>query len=179
MSNPFEAVWSTLKSLVDNDNKHPLHVGEVMICWTYLAAINEMLRYEEVGLNTTSDDEVKEMLKDAYNVCKSQSERLESFLLKEGIPLPETSSPKPNFTGVDVPMGAKFSDDEISNAVSLKIASAIIESALGQAQSIRTDVGMMWAEFQSEMLMFSATLKSLMRKRGWLKIPPFYYSPGE
>ncbi|MGO4889884.1 DUF3231 family protein [Anaerobacillus sp. MEB173] len=174
MPNPFEAFWNTLKTMTDYDTKAPLHVGEVMTCWTYLAGIKDMLRYEEIGLNTTTDDEVREMLNDAYTMCKSQADRLESFLIKEGVPLPETVPPKPQAQTNNIPAGVKISDDEIANGVSIKIALAIIECATGQSQSIRSDVGMIWAEFQSEMLTFSTTLKKLMNKRGWLKIPPYY-----
>ncbi|MCD8508625.1 MAG: DUF3231 family protein [Bacillus sp. (in: Bacteria)] len=54
-----------------------------------------------------------------------------------------------------------------------------MECASGQAQAIRNDVGMLWAEFQSEMLTFSAKLKPFMRKRGWLKVPPYYQPQGD
>lgn len=179
MPNPFEAFWSILKTGLDNTTtKTPLHVGEVMGCWTYLTALVEMLRFEEVGLNTTTDDEVKEMLNDAYKLCKSQADRLESFLKEEGIPLPETSPPKPNASSNTIPAGVRITDDELANGVSIKVALAIVECATGQAQSIRLDVGMMWAEFQSEMLTFSASLKLMLRQRGWLKIPPFFYPSG-
>jgi hypothetical protein len=66
-----------------------------MAFWVYLTALLEMLRYEEIGLNTTKDDEVIDMLNDAYKMCKSQAERLENFLINEGIPLPDHSAPKP------------------------------------------------------------------------------------
>jgi hypothetical protein len=180
MTNPFEAFWSTLRTAIDNQEyQPPLHVGEVMACWTYLTALVEMLRFEEVGLNTTTDDEVKEMLNDAYKLCKSQADRLEAFLKKEGIPLPASSPPKPTSSPNHIPAGVRITDDELANGVSIKVALGIVECATGQAQSIRTDLGLMWIEFQSEMLTFSATLKSILRQRGWLKVPPFFYPPGE
>jgi hypothetical protein len=180
MPNPFEAFWSILRTSLEKDETQtPLHVGEVMGCWTYYTALVEMLRFEEAGLNTTTDDEVKEMLNDAYKLCKSQADRLEVFLKKEGVPLPATTPPKPNSSPIQIPEGVKISDDELANGVSIKVALAVVECATGQAQSIRSDVGIMWAEFQSEMLTFSATLKLLLRQRGWLKIPPFYYSSVE
>jgi hypothetical protein len=138
-----------------------------------------MLRFEEIGLNTTTDDEVKVMLNDAYKLCKSQADRLEAFLKKEGIPLPATTPPKPNSSPNHIPAGVRFTDDELANGVSIKVALGIVECATGQVQSIRTDVGLMWIEFQSEMLAFSATLKSMLRQRGWLKVPPFFYPPSE
>ncbi|MBM7660263.1 hypothetical protein JOC85_001030 [Bacillus mesophilus] len=178
MSNPFEAVWKTLKSMVDIEPKSPLHVGEVMSFWTYLTVLDEAIRYEEVGLNTTTDDEVKELLVDAKKLCESQSQRLSNFMQKEGIPLPPGPKKKPKSEPQEVPLGVKFTDDEIANGVSLKIATAGIECALGNSQSIRTDVGLIWIELYTEMLTFGATTKSLLRKRGWIKVPPYYTPTG-
>lgn len=173
MPNPFEAIWNSLKTITDTDLS-PLHVGEVMISWTYLTMIKEMMRFEEIGLNTTIDQEVKEVLIAAYKMCKSQAERLEAFLIKEGIPLAETTSPKPQTSPSDVPAGVRITDDELMNGVSIKVAAAIMECATGQAQSIRHDMGMIWVEFHSELLTFGTSLKTIMKNRGWLKVPPYY-----
>ncbi|WP_456276338.1 DUF3231 family protein [Bacillus sp. AK128] len=178
MSNPFEAVWNTLKTIVDHEDKAPLHVGEVMSFWTYLTVLDEAIRYEEVGLNTTTDDEVKELLVDAKKLCESQSQRLSSFMQKEGIPLPPGPKKKPLSEPNEIPLGVKFTDDEIANGVSLKVAAAGMECALGNSQSIRSDVGLIWTEFYAELLTFGATTKTLLRKRGWIKVPPYYSPPG-
>jgi hypothetical protein len=178
MSNPFEAVMNTIKTIVVTDPKTPLHVGEVMSIWTYLTILDEALRYEEVGLNTTTDSEVTELLEDAKKLCESQSERLSNFMRKEGIPLPPSQQKKPVSKSSEIPLGVKLTDDEIANGVSLKIATAAVECAIGNSQSIRTDVGLIWTEFYMELLTFGATTKALLRKRGWLKLPPFYSPPG-
>lgn len=179
MANPFEVFWNTLKSMADMDEKKPMHVGEVMACWTYYAAIKEMSNYEEMALNTTTDQKVKDVLVEAYQMSQSQVERMEKLLIQEGIPLPPTSPKKPNSSPDDIPPGVKATDDELVNGLSVKLAVGIVECASAQAQAIRNDVGMLWAEFQSEMLTFSAKLKPFMQKRGWLKVPPYYHPPGE
>ncbi|RNB91623.1 hypothetical protein EDM56_02355 [Brevibacillus fluminis] len=51
-------------------------------------------------------------------------------------------------------------------------------SATSAAQAVRNDVGLMWTEFQAEQVTFGATLKNVMRKRGWLTIPPAFTPPG-
>ncbi len=178
MPNPFEAVWNTLKTVVDQEPKAPLHVGEVMSMWTYLTVINEAINYEELGLNTTSDNDVKDLLTDAKKLCESQSERLSKFLEKEGISLPPREQKKPVSDPNDIPLGVKLTDEEIANGVSLKIATAATECVLANSQSIRTDVGMIWTELYTEMLVFGTNTKVLLRKRGWLKVPPYYYPPG-
>ncbi|MFD2446578.1 DUF3231 family protein [Bacillus sp. CGMCC 1.16607] len=178
MPNPFETVWNTLMTLVENEPKQPLHVGEVMTIWTYLTVLNEAIRYEEVGLNTTIDNELKELLVDAKKLCESQSQRLSSFMQKEGIPLPPSQQKKPVSDPNEIPLGAKLTDDEIANGVSLKVATAGVECAIGNSQSIRIDVGLIWTEFYTEMLTFGATTKRLLQKRGWLKVPPYYTPSG-
>ncbi|WP_261176540.1 DUF3231 family protein [Anaerobacillus sp. CMMVII] len=99
-------------------------------------------------------------------------------MIKEGVPLPPVPDKKPLSEPDEIPLGAKLTDNEIANGVSLKIAMAAVECAMANSQSIRTDVGLMWLEFYTEMLTFGATTKTLLRKRGWIKVPPYYYPPG-
>ncbi|SDH38982.1 Protein of unknown function [Alteribacillus persepolensis] len=178
MPNPLEAVWHTLKTLVDKDPKAPLHVGEVMGLWTYLTILNEAIQYEKMGLNTTTDEDLKRLLTDAKKLCENQSRKISAFLQKEGIPMPPTTQQKPNSEPNDIPLGVKLTDDEIANGISIKIAAAGTECAMANSQTIRTDVGLMWTEFYAEVITFGATTKALLRKRGWLKVPPYYYPPG-
>ncbi|RFU66764.1 DUF3231 family protein [Peribacillus glennii] len=178
MSNIFEALMHTLKTAMDNEPQSRLHTGEVMICWLYYTAMTEALHYEEDALNMTTDDEVIEMLKDAIKTCGSQASRLEQFLTKEGVPLPTMPASKPKSDPEEVPLGVKLTDNEIANGVSVKIAYMNVQCATAQSQSVRTDVGYMFMEFQAELLIFGAILKPLMKKRGWLRVPPYYYPPG-
>jgi hypothetical protein len=180
MSNPFEAIWSMLKISVDttNEPKSPLHIIEAGDCWTYLTLMEEFIRYEEAGLNTTTDDEVKEMLNDVIQLCESQVQSLKKFMKKEGIPLPDSTAAKPNSDPNDIPLGVKLTDSEIANGVAFKLVTCLQASSKGQADSIRDDVGIMWLQLYLEWAMFGTTLKTLMRKRGWLKVPPYYYPPG-
>lgn len=180
MPNPFEAVWNTLKTSIDNTNepKSPLHVIEVGDCWKYLTMMEEFIRYEEIGLNTTTDDEVKEMLTDVVRLCESQVKVLSQFMKKEGIPLPDVTSSKPNSNSKEIPLGVKLTDDEIANGVAFKLITTMQACAKAQADVIRNDIGITWLGFYSEWVTFGTTLKTLMRKRGWIKIPPYYYPPG-
>ncbi|MEH7885339.1 DUF3231 family protein [Bacillus sp. JJ1609] len=180
MSNPFEAIWNMLKISIDttNEPKSPLHIIEAGDCWTYLTLMVEFIRYEEAGLNTTTDDEVREMLNDVIQLCESQVQKLNEFMKKEGIPLPDATSAKPNSDPNDIPLGVKLTDDELANGVAFKLVTCLQACSKGQADAIRDDIGIMWLQFYLEWAMFGSTLKTLMRKRGWLKVPPYYYSPG-
>ncbi|WP_174734311.1 DUF3231 family protein [Mesobacillus harenae] len=180
MSNPFEAAWNTLKLAIDNTDepKSPLNIIEAGDCWKYLTMVEEFIRYEEIGLNTTTDDEIKEMLTDVIQVCESHVKKLSQFMRQEGIPLPDVTSAKPNSNSKEIPLGVKLTDDEIANGIAFKLVQCSRTCAKGQSDALRTDIGVIWLQFYLEWASFGATLKTLMRKRGWIKVPPYYYPPG-
>lgn len=178
MPNVFDALKNVIQSYIDDEPKPPLHVGEVMNSWTYLAALEEALIYEQAGMNTTVDHELKGALDKGIEMCFSQIKELRTFLQQEGVPLPPASEPKPKSESDVIPFGVKLTDGELANGISAKVALSITACGTGVAQSIRNDMGSIWIRFQSEQLTFGVSLKSLMKKRGWLKIPPPYYPPG-
>ncbi|MFC4559034.1 DUF3231 family protein [Virgibacillus kekensis] len=180
ISNPFEAVWNILKTTIDNTDEptSPLNIIEAGDCWTYILMLEEFLRYEEVGLNTTTDDEMNEMLTDVVRLCEGQSRRLKEFMKQEGIPLPNGPSPKPESQPQEVPLGVKLTDSELANGVALKLATCLQICAKAQADSLRQDIGGIWIGFFTEWVTFGSTLKTLMRHRGWINVPPYYVPPG-
>ncbi|MGE7667897.1 DUF3231 family protein [Ureibacillus composti] len=175
----FETLLKVVHSLIDDETKPSLHVGEVMSCWMYLTVLEESVALEQLAINTTEDKELNDFLHKSMAGASSQAARLKDFLQQEGIPLPPASEPKPISEPSAVPLGAKMTDSEIANFVSVKIAAAITMCATGAAQSLRNDVGLMFFEFQTETMKYGAILKSIMKKRGWLKVPPYYYPPGK
>ncbi len=175
----FEALIKYLQSLFDEEPKPSLHVGEVMSSWTYLAVLEESVALEQLGINTTEDPELKELLHKTMGGASSQATRLKEFLQKEGVPLPQASEPKPLSEPSAIPLGAKMTDSELANSVSVKLATSVTMCATAVAQAVRNDVGVMFLEFQSEAVRYGSILKALMKKRGWIKIPPYYHPPGE
>jgi hypothetical protein len=106
----------------------------------------------------------------------SQRERLHDFMIKEGITLPPAPEDLPVAYPNSIPPGVKLTDDVIANELSLKIVS--MRAAGAASESIRSDVSVMFIQFQAKKFSFAARLKHLMRKRGWIKLPQFYVPPG-
>ena len=109
---------------------------------------------------------------------KSHKERLSTFMRKEGIPLPMLSESKPISDPNEVPLGGKLTDDELANSLNIKMALGVSMCATAIIQALRNDVELIWIELLQEYMTFGATLKALVKRRGWLKVPPFYYPPG-
>ncbi|TWI59041.1 hypothetical protein [Halalkalibacter nanhaiisediminis] len=125
LAHAFEALTEVLHSLFDEEPKPVLHVGEVIICWTYLALLEEAVSLEQLGLHTTVNPALKEIVHKTMDGASSQASRLKEFLQNEGVSLPPVSEPKPISDPSSIPLGAKMTDAEIANAVNLKLASAI------------------------------------------------------
>lgn len=173
-----ESVKSVVKSLFDEAPKPPLHVGEVMNFWSYLSELADEQVHTEAGINSTTDPELSKAFHEALKMFKSQKERVISFMRLEGIPLPPLSESKPISEPNKVPLGVKLTDDELANSLNIKIVLGITFCATAIIQALRQDVELIWIELLQEYMTFGATLKALVKKRGWLKVPPSYYSPG-
>lgn len=176
--NILNAVKNVVQSFIDEEPKSPLHIGEAMTCWLYLALCGETSVQTEAGINSTTDPELRKALHEAVEMFNSQKEKLQVFMLQEGVSLPPLSEPKPISDPNRVPLGVKLTDNELANSLKKKISMAITNCANASAQTIRNDVGLIWAEYLQELITFLITFKTLMRKRGWLNVPPYYYPPG-
>lgn len=176
MPNVLEALKNVVQSFIDDEPKSPLHLGEAMSCWTNLALAAEIQVQTEVGINSTTDPELRKALHEAVEMFKSQKERLTEFIRLEGVPSPPLSESKPISDPNSVPLGVKLTDIELANSLKKKVGMAISNFASSSSQTLRNDVGLMWAEYLQELITFLTTFKSLMRKRGWLQVPPLYYS---
>ncbi|MGB8953938.1 MAG: DUF3231 family protein [Tumebacillaceae bacterium] len=178
MTRLLESIAAVVKSFTDEEPKPPLHVGEVMMLWTALTLFQEALAGYIVASNTTTDPQLKHALKNAVEGAKSDIRIVKDFLLREGVPLPPTSEPKPESNPDMVPLGVKLTDHEIANAISAKVAACISMCGTSIAQSVRTDVALIFLQFQVQLIKFGGPLREMMKKRGWLIIPPYYYPPG-
>ncbi|WHY59884.1 hypothetical protein [Cytobacillus firmus] len=90
----------------------------------------------------------------------------------------DVTSSKPKSEPNAVSIGIKLTDDEITNGLAFKLVKCSQHFAKGQADAVHSDVGKIWLEFFLEWAMFGGTLSTLMRKRGWLKVPPYFDPPG-
>lgn len=99
----------------------------------------------------------------------SQRERLHDFMIKEGITLPSAPEHMPKSDPNSFPLGVKLTDDVIANELSLIIISLFMRVAGAASESIRTDAGILFIQFQAEKLAFATRLKHLITITNGLK----------
>ncbi|CAM3905678.1 DUF3231 family protein [Marinicrinis lubricantis] len=167
-----EIVKSVFQPYLD-DEKPPLHVGEAYHLWYYKNGIEQTLRNAEVGYNTVEDTELKDKIKDLIdNVLTPMRKEVEEFLKDEHVPLPIVSPEKAVSEYSNTPKDAKLSDEEIANQLSWAILMGIQIGVRGLTESVRADVGALFAKYQMLQMVWGLTMKQLMVKRGWLRVPP-------
>lgn len=175
--NYYEVIKDAFVPFLDN-KKRPLNVGEVMNLWFYLIGTHQTLRIDQIAFNTTQDQELKskleEMIKDVH---KPMTIELTEFFKAEGLALPNTTPEKPFGEELkEIPEHVKLTDEEIANLMIFNLTIGLNAAVRGITESVRADVGMMFAKYQMMKMTFMITFKDLMKKKGWINIPPYYKS---
>lgn len=124
------------------------------------------------------DEELLKLLNQALELVNPNPNASRNKMKEQGIPMPYTPGDKPSSQANSVPMGMKMNDDEIANILAAKLLQSTKECSRSMMEAIRFDLGLIWANFYYEQAKLGATLKSKMRNRGWVKLPPPYHPPG-
>ncbi|MGZ4107884.1 MAG: DUF3231 family protein [Tumebacillaceae bacterium] len=174
--NPFELIKDAFAPFLDGEKK-PLHTGEVFNLWTYLTGAECMLHQETIYYNVAENEDLKAKLRDlAENIHKPIILELREFLKKEGVPLPEPPAEKVR-APLDIyalPDHARPNDKEIANTMVFGLIEAIQFAGRAITESVRADVGYLFAKYLMMKTTFSMTVKPMMEEHGWLKVPPYY-----
>jgi len=178
MSNFLEGTIEFIKTNLNNTTQRPLHIGEAMTLWTYSILLDEANAFCYIGKNTSDDQDIQKMLKDSIKNCAEQSNDVKQLMIKEGVPIPNATPPKPNSDTLDIPYGTKMSDEEIANGLIAKELAAINLCNGTLTQAIRNDVGAMFLKFYNEKVNSLLIVKTTMLERGWLKVPPSFAVTG-
>lgn len=82
MTNVFESAKDYFKTIVDNEDKIPFHIGEVTNFWILLTMIEDGIAIYQMGLNTTNDDDLIHTLKNGEQSSKVTATNLRIFFKK-------------------------------------------------------------------------------------------------
>ncbi len=172
--NLFEVIRDAFGPFVDGE-KNPLHVGEVMNLWFYLHGTEQTLRYDQHAYNLAQDPDLREKIMDIIeNVHRPMIKELTQFFKDEGIPLPDVGAEKLTGDYKALPEGARMNDEEIANLIAYNLVVGITSATRGLTESVRSDVGYLFAKYHMMKVTFSLTFKTLMMEKGWLRMPPYY-----
>jgi len=166
--------------LSDNPRNEPMHYGEVFGVWTYLTAAKAALVAYEVFYNHAGDEDLRAFIDDVMrNGIKPQIEETEKLLKENGAPLPPSPPERAVANRESIPVGARFTDQEIAYTIASGIAATLIACSQIMGQVTREDIGMMFVQFHMKNAQFGLRLLRLQKEKGWLTLPPLHVQERE
>lgn len=157
-----------------NPKDEPMHYGEVTGTWAFIGANNGLISGYEAFVNHAGDDELIKLLEEAVKMMKSENKALEQLLKDNGIAPPPSLPGRPKAKAEDIPVGARFSDPEISAAVSINVGQGLVSCSLVMGQCLREDIATMFGKYIAERAMFGLKLLRLNKEKGWIIPPPLH-----
>jgi hypothetical protein len=165
--------------LSGNPQEEPMHYGEIFGTWTNLLTNSGLIAGYQVYLNHTGDQDLKKLIEEAIQGLKNENKQIEELLKANGIGLPPSPPDRPIAKLEDIPVGAKYSDPEISASVSKDVAAGLIACSQLIGQCIREDIAMMYGQFHLAKAQFGAKMLKLNKEKGWLIPPPLQVKASE
>ncbi|MEC2056252.1 DUF3231 family protein [Peribacillus psychrosaccharolyticus] len=160
--------------LSGNPQDEPMHYGEVFGTWTHLTTNNGLIAAYQAFFNHAGDEKLKKLIQEAIEGMKTENKQLEELLKANGVALPPSSPERPAANLEDIPVGARFTDQEISAALSMDAAAGLVACSQVMGQCIREDIAMMYGQFHMDKAQLGAKLLKLNKENGWLIPPPLH-----
>ncbi|RBW68041.1 DUF3231 family protein [Bacillus taeanensis] len=160
--------------LSGNPKDEPMHYGEVFGTWSFLSTAKGMIAGYQTLLNHAGDEDLQKLLVNVIEAGKSEIQEIETLLKENGIGLPPTPPERPNARIESIPVGARFSDPEITASLSKDIAAGLVACSQIIGQCVREDVAMMFGQFHMQKAQLGAKALKLNKEKGWLVPPPLH-----
>jgi hypothetical protein len=162
--------------LSSNPKDVTMNYGEVFGMWTHLFTNNGLIAGYQSFINHTGDQDLKKLIKEAIQGLKNENQQMQEILKANEIGLPPAPPDRPNANFENIPVGARFTDPEISASVSKDVATGLVACSQVMGQCIREDIAIMYGQFHLAKAQFGLRMLKLNKEKGWLIPPPLHYS---
>ncbi|GGB31528.1 DUF3231 family protein [Virgibacillus dakarensis] len=161
--------------LSGNSNDEPMHYGEVYGAWAFLTAAKGSIAGNQTHLNHAGDEDLRKLLEETIQEGQNEVNQIETLLKNNGVDMPPTPPERPKASLEDIPVGARFMDQEIAAALSTEIAAGLVACSKMIGQSIREDIAMMFEQIHTQKASLGAKVLKLNKEKGWLIPPPLHH----
>ncbi|PYI53052.1 DUF3231 family protein [Paenibacillus flagellatus] len=158
--------------LSGNPKDEPLHYGEIYALWQCSSGAKLATSCYRTHLVHAGDDDLKKMLNEAIDQCGKEIEECDALLKANGIAPAPAMPEKPEAKLEDIPPGARLTDPEIAASLGIDFAGGLTMFSQAMAQSIREDVGALFAKYHATKTAMALKLLRLNKDKGWLVPPP-------
>ncbi len=175
-----DKIGSVIMGILDgNPQNEPLHYGEVFSMWSNLLANHGAIAASQTFVNHTGDEDLRKLVEEGIEGLKEENKQIEQVLKANGIGLPPAPPERPTASLEEIPVGARFSDPEISATLSKNTGEALVACSQVIAQCVREDIALMYGQFHMTKAQYGAKLLKLNKSKGWLVPPPLHLNGPE
>lgn len=158
--------------LSGNPKEEPMHYGEIFHLWSFSSKAKLILSYYQAFWNHAGDDDLKKILSELKDQANLEIKECDKLITDNGF-TPAPGYPKrPDVKLEDIPMGARFTDQEIAAALSADVSMGLVACSTIMGSSIREDIGALFAKYHATLTAISIKLLRLNKDKGWLVPPP-------
>lgn len=157
-----------------NPKNEPLHYGEVIGIWAYVAANNGLISMYESFVNHAGDKDLVTALEDQIKMMKNENTTIEKVLKENGVNPPPALPSRGKASAEEVPQGARFMDPEIAAIMAANAGQGLVSCSQVLGQCFREDVAMHFMKFHADRASAGGQLLRLTKEKGWLIMPPLH-----
>jgi hypothetical protein len=160
--------------LSGNPKDEPMHYGEVSSVWGASTTAKAAVSCYQAYLNHAGDKDLKKLIEDYIDQAKQEIKELDEVLNANGIVPAPIMADRPKANIEDIPVGARFADQEIAAAISADTAMGLVVCTQAMAMCIREDIGALFAKYAAAMTVLGGRTLKLLKEKGWLIPPPLH-----
>jgi hypothetical protein len=155
-----------------NPKEEPMHYGEIHGVWHYTYKEKGCLSAYQAFKYHAGDNDLKEILDDAIKSSRHQIKECDTILTENGVAPPPTLPDRPEAKLEEIPVGARFTDQEIAATLGHDMAIGLVKCSSVMGKSTREDIGAHFAKYHAEKAALGLRVLRLSKEKGWLIPPP-------
>lgn len=160
--------------LSGNPKNEPMHYGEVISAWMFLFSAQGLYSGYQLYLNHAGDKDLQKLIEESIEQTKNEIEKVEELLKENGIGIPPSAPERPKAMIEEIPVGAKFADQEIATTMAKDNALGLVECSKIIGQCIREDIAAIFVQFHTQKVALGGKFLRLIKEKGWLIPPPLH-----
>jgi Protein of unknown function (DUF3231) len=160
-----------------NPKDEPMHYGEIYHVWQFSLIAKGCISANRLYQYHVGDKDLKKFLEDIIYQAELEVSECDSILSQNGIAATPVLPQRPEAKLEDIPVGARFTDQEVAAISSADLAAGLVGCSSIIGTSIREDIGALFAKYHATKAALGLRILKLSKEKGWLIPPPLQVRP--
>lgn len=155
-----------------NPKNEPLHYGAINDIWNFSMKAKGCISSYRAYLFHAGDKDLKALLNDLIDQAELEASECDKILISNGIvPFPALPD-RPEAKLEDIPVGARFSDQEIASMIGADTSLGLVVCSQVMGMSIREDIGALFGKYHMTKAALGLKILKMCKDKGWIVPPP-------